>query len=81
MIFSNSSKLSIDDATKLIQEKLVSGEFFVPKEWNLLTLYFHPYDPELDHDYHEFESWEETYEKIDHPKDVQEFIKQIHVGK
>ena len=81
VVFSNPNRLSIEKATKLIQEKLISEEFFSPQDWNLPSLHFHHFDPELDHEYHEFERWEETYEKIDHPKDVQEFIKQIHVGK
>ena len=77
VIFSNQNRLSIEKATKLIQEKLISEEFFVPQNWNLPKLHFHPYDSELDHDYHEFESWEESYEKENDPRDVREFLKEI----
>ncbi|TNF45065.1 MAG: hypothetical protein EP311_00030 [Cytophagales bacterium] len=80
VIFENPSRLSIEEATKLIQEKLISSEFFVPIDWNLPTLYFHSYDPELDHDYHEFESWEETYEQANDPRDVRDFLNGIQMG-
>lgn len=80
VIFSNSNKVTIDEATKLLQEKLISSDFFVPKDWNLLPLHFHPYDPELDHEYHEFESWEETYEQANDPRDVVLFLNQIQLG-
>lgn len=77
VIFSNPNRLSIEKATKLIQEKLISDEFFVPKNWNLPSLHFHSHDPELDHDYHEFESWEETWEMPTDQRDVHEFLRKI----
>lgn len=80
VIFENPSRLSIEEATKLIQEKLISSEFFVPIDWNLPTLYFHSYDPELDHEYHEFESWEETYEQANDTRDVRDFLNGIQMG-
>lgn len=80
VIFSNSKKLTLDDATHLIQKKLISGEFFVPKDWDLPVLYFHPYDATLDHEYHEFENWEETFEKFSDPRDVSVFLDQIQIG-
>lgn len=80
VIFSNSSKLSIDEATKLMHEKLISGELFIPEEWNLQALHFHPYDPELDHQYHEFESWEVTYEAPTDVREILEFLESIEKG-
>jgi hypothetical protein len=80
-IFGNQSRLSIEEAHKLILEKLISGDFFVPKDWNLLPLHFHPYNPELDHDYHEFENWEETYEKPTDSRDALIFLKEIRMGR
>lgn len=77
VIFSNENRLSIEEATQLIREKLISEEFFVPKNWNLPPLHFHPHDPELDHDYHEFESWEETWEMPTDQRDVHEFLRKI----
>lgn len=77
MIFPNSNRLSIEAATRLIREKLISEEFFIPQDLNLPTLHFHPYDPELDHDYHEFESWEETYEKANDPREAGVFLQEI----
>ncbi|MBC6367966.1 hypothetical protein DDT91_14285 [Algoriphagus sp. AK58] len=80
VIFSNENRLSIEEATQLIREKLISEEFFVPQNWNLPKLHFYPYDSELDHDYHEFESWEETDEKASDSRDVKEFLEGIEKG-
>lgn len=77
VIFSNLKRLSKEKATKLIQEKLISDEFFVPKNWNLTPLHLQPHDPELYHAYHEFESWEETFEKANDSRDVREFLEEI----
>ncbi|MFC5190942.1 hypothetical protein ACFPIK_04135 [Algoriphagus aquatilis] len=80
VIFSNLNRLSIEKATKLIQEKLISEEFFVPKNWNLPKLHFHHYDSELDHDYHEFESWELTEEAATDQRDARVFLNKIKKG-
>lgn len=80
VIFSNENRLSIEEATQLIREKLISEEFFVPQNWNLPKLHFYPFDSELDHDYHEFESWEETDEKASDSRDVKEFLEGIEKG-
>ncbi len=79
VVFSNSSNLSLNKATKLIHEKLISSEFFVPKEWKLPCLYLHPYDPDLDHHYHEFENWEETFEQATDSRDALIFLKEIRM--
>jgi hypothetical protein len=80
VIFLNPSQLSVEEATKLIQEKLISGDFFVPQNWNLPPLHFHPYDSELDHDYHEFESWELTEEAATDQRDARVFLNKIKKG-
>lgn len=80
VIFANTHQLSIGEATIQILEKLIDNEFFIPQEWDLPRLHFHPYDPELDHEYHEFENWEETFEQATDPRDVKEFLKEIEKG-
>lgn len=80
VIFPNSSQLAVSEATKLIHEKLISGEFFNPKDWNLPRLHFHPYDPELDHEYHEFEEWEVTDEAPTDNRDILTFLQNIQKG-
>jgi hypothetical protein len=77
VIFSNTERLSIGEVTILLLEKLIDNELFIPQEWDLPRLHFHPYDPELDHPYHEFESWEETFEKANDPRDVSFFLGEI----
>lgn len=80
VIFQNPSRLSIEEATKLIQEKLISSEFFVPKDWNLPALHLHPYDSQMDHDYHEFENWEETFEQVTDTREAKGFLMEIEKG-
>lgn len=80
VIFSNSRQLSIGEATIQILEKLIDNEFFIPQEWDLPRLHFHPYDPELDHQYHEFENWEETFEHATDSRDVKVFLEEIEKG-
>ena len=80
VIFPNSSQIAVSEATILIQEKLISEEFFNPKDWNLPRLQFHPYDPEFDHEYHEFEEWEITEEAPTDDRDVLTFLQNIEKG-
>lgn len=80
VIFPNSSQIPVSEASEMIQEKLISGEFFNPKDWNLPRLHFHPYDPELDHEYHEFEEWEVTEEASTDNRDILTFLQNIQKG-
>lgn len=80
IIFSNVSKLSIGEATIQILEKLIDNEFFIPQEWDLPRLHFHSFDPELDHEFHEFENWEETFEQATDTRDVKVFLEEIDKG-
>jgi hypothetical protein len=75
VVFNNSSGLSIDEVSEGIRKKLISEEFFVPKEWGIPTLYAAPYNPEYDHEWHEFEGLEETIEAPSHPRDILEILK------
>jgi len=60
LIFTNKDSLSIECIELTIRKKLIEGEYFIPEKWNVPRLSFENYSPDLDHDYHEFESLEET---------------------
>lgn len=59
-----------------IRSKLIDGAYFIPKKWNIPRLSFEEYSPELDHDFHEFESAEETNENSNQ-EDISDFLVRI----
>lgn len=79
VIFSNPYYLTPRIAEKALVEKLISSEFFIPQKWGLQKLHHHPYDPEVDHEYHEFESFEWTEEKVTDDRSIDEFLNKIEV--
>jgi hypothetical protein len=80
VIFKNISGISLEDATSKVRSKLISYEFFVPQDWGLPRLHFHTYDPEIDHEWHEFENWEVTNEPPTDPWDTLAFLNMIGKG-
>lgn len=75
VVFSNSSGLTLDEASEAIRKRLISEEFFVPKEWGIPALYAAPYNPEYDHEWHEFEGLEETIEAPTQQRDILKILK------
>ena len=63
VVFSNPTGVTIEEATALLLPKLISEEFFVTFEWGLPLLHAAPYNPAVDHEWHEFEDFEETDEE------------------
>lgn len=80
VILENQTGLAIEEAERLIREKLISSEFFVPQDWGLPALQHYKYDPEIDHEWHEFENFEETEDKATDDRDVLDFLKEIEKG-
>jgi hypothetical protein len=80
VIFTNPNGLALQDATILLRSKLISEEYFIPQDWKLPRLHFHPYNPEIDHEWHEFESFEETSTAPTDNRDISEFLKKIEKG-
>jgi len=80
VIFSNPGFLPPNKAGQKLKEKLISSEFFVPQDWSLPRLHHHPYDPEIDHEWHEFEDFEWTEEPITDDRDVRVFLEEIPKG-
>lgn len=80
VIFSNPGFLSPRRAAGLFKEKLISGEYFVPQDWGLARLQKHAYDPEIDHEWHEFEDFEWTEEDATDDREISEFLNEIKKG-
>ena len=80
VVFANPDFLTPRKASEQLREKLISNEFFVPQYWFLPRLQYHPYDPEIDHDYHEFERFEWTEEEVTDKRDLKEFLEVIEKG-
>lgn len=79
-IFRNQTGLTIEEAERLIQEKLISSEFFIPQDWGLHALQHYKYDPEIDHEWHEFENFEATENKATDDRDISDFLNEIQKG-
>lgn len=77
VVFSNQYDISLEEITECIVEALIDGVWFYAKKWGLKELHSFPYDSELDHEWHEFESVEQMDEDVTRCdiKDFLEFIK------
>jgi hypothetical protein len=74
VIFGNVTGLSIESIELAIRSRLIEGEYFIPEKWNIPRLSFEEYLPELDHDFHKFESIEETDEYALFNRDICDFL-------
>jgi len=77
IIFTNQDSKSLEEIELAIRKNLIEGEFFIPEKWNIPRLSFENYLPELDHDYHEFESVEITDENPTENTDIAVFLNVI----
>ncbi|TXD80053.1 hypothetical protein ESW18_00950 [Algoriphagus ratkowskyi] len=74
VVFSNPFSLSIEEANDLLLPKLISEEFFVPDDWGLARLHSSPYNPAVDHEWHEFKSFEFTDKEPTYPRSIEIFL-------
>jgi len=63
VVFSNPTKLSIEEIKHKIESRLIDGMYFDPDEWGVPRLHAEDFDEELDHGWCEFDGVEETTEK------------------
>ncbi|HEY6434960.1 MAG TPA: hypothetical protein VIY47_00085 [Ignavibacteriaceae bacterium] len=79
IVFSNPSNLTVREIEMAIKEKLIDGQWFVAKDWELPDLHFKEYawDSEIDHDWHEFNCTEETTEESTEIKSIKDFLNLI----
>ena len=73
MVFANPAGISVEAATALLQQKLISEEFFVSQDWGLPRLHSQPYNPEVDHEWHEFDEFEYTDKAETNVREIGEF--------
>ncbi|MDA3810685.1 MAG: hypothetical protein PF518_10225 [Spirochaetaceae bacterium] len=77
VIFTNPKALELAEIQNRIRKNLIDGEFFSPEKWNIPSLEFETSDPELDHQWNEFESIEFTEERSEKMEAIDGFLKQI----
>lgn len=63
-IYSNKNGLTVEYIRDFLRRHLIYGRWFYTSIWNLKDLHHYPYDPEIDHDYHEFDDVEQTDETV-----------------
>jgi hypothetical protein len=80
VVFTNPSFITPRKAAQKLKEKLISNEFFIPQDWGLPRLQKYAYDPEIDHEWHEFESFEWTDEDMTHDREISDFLNEIQKG-
>lgn len=80
VVFSNPSEIAVEEATALLLPKLISEEFFVPEDWGLPRLHASPYNPAVDHEWHEFEGFEETIDPVTNERDILVFLEGVEKG-
>ncbi|MGY6521454.1 MAG: hypothetical protein ACXIUD_06990 [Mongoliitalea sp.] len=77
VVFANPNFITPREASDKLKLKLISNEFFVPQDWELPRLHYHPYDSEIDHDYHEFVNFEWTEDDVTDSRKVDEFLESL----
>ncbi|MFC3414680.1 hypothetical protein [Algoriphagus hitonicola] len=80
VIFANPGFLCPRRAAEQFKEKLIYGEYFVPQDWGLARLQKYAYDPEIDHEWHEFENFEWTEEDATDEREISRFLNEIEKG-
>lgn len=76
VVFGNPSKLSVQEIETTIKENLIDSQWFVAKDWRVPDMHFKEFswDSEIDHDWHEFESIEETLELVTTENHIEDFL-------
>ena len=83
VIFSNPQKKPLEQIEQIIRANLIDETWFVANYWNLPDMHFKEYasDPDIDHDWHEFDSAEETQETATEEISIEDFLDQIEKKK
>ncbi|MEQ6121476.1 hypothetical protein [Reichenbachiella sp. MALMAid0571] len=73
-VFKNPTLIEPDVATEKIKPCLIDGEFFYPDKVKVPRLENYEFDPEMDHDWYEFEKFSLTNEKPTEVISAQNFL-------
>jgi hypothetical protein len=62
IVFANPLNRTLEEIECIILQKLIEGEWFVDKDWEIPDLHFKEYvwDTGIDHDWHELDCIQET---------------------
>ncbi|MEM9337485.1 MAG: hypothetical protein AAGA66_02070 [Bacteroidota bacterium] len=74
LVLRNPTDIKPETATKQIKRLLIDGEFFYPDKVQVPRLESYEFDPEMDHDWYEFEKFSLTDEKPTISITAQNFI-------
>ena len=79
LIFDNDNARPKEQIETMIMNSLVDEMWFVAKDWNLPDMHFqeYPWDSEIDHDWHEFDTLEETSELATENIPIEDFLNLI----
>ncbi|MEO6820665.1 MAG: hypothetical protein ABI204_13110 [Ginsengibacter sp.] len=79
VVFSNPNGKSLDEIERLVRDNLIEGCWFIANEWKMPDAHFMNYswDNQIDHEWHEFESIQETKEETTHEININEFLSRI----
>lgn len=80
VVFANPDHLAIDEIKQQILASCNSDGCFNHRAWGLPNIRTQPYDPELDHDWYEMESVEETDEPVTDERTVTEFLEVVRAN-
>jgi hypothetical protein len=83
VVFANSNELPLEQIKRIIISNLIDGSWFIAKDWYLPDMHFKEYDwdYEIDHDWYEFSSIEETSDTPTAQQSIEDFIERIKVSK
>lgn len=74
VILRNPTQISPEMAKDIIKHQLIDGEFFNPEKVRVPRLKNYEFDPELDHEWYEFEKFSLTIEKPTESITAQDFL-------
>lgn len=79
VVFANPNNIPFKEIESIIRASLIDECWFVAKDWNLPDMHFKEYewDEEKDHQWHEFESLEETAEAKTVEMSIEDFLEII----
>ena len=83
VIFDNPYSRSKEEIETVIRNSLIDEMWFVAVKWNLPNMHFQefPWNSEIDHEWHEFESIEETIEDATAKMSLDDFLSVVNKTK
>jgi len=80
VVFSNPNQLSVEVILEQLKDALIDQEYFIPQACKVPLIYNYSFDPELDHEWYEFDCLEETSESVTNERTIEIFIKDCSNG-